>query len=57
MERCELNSGGPGQGKLKRYFARHNNPAAFAKCGAYRHKARKYLPFQRNPQLCRMLLA
>jgi hypothetical protein len=42
MEKCELNSGGPGQGKLKRHFARHNKPAAFTKCGSYRDKVRKY---------------
>ena len=44
MERCELNSGGPGQGKMKRYLARHKKPVAFTKLGAYRDKVRKHLP-------------
>jgi len=34
MESCELNSGGPRQGQLKRHFARHNKPAGLNECGA-----------------------
>ena len=33
MEGCELNSGGPGYGKLKGYIARRNKPVAFSNVG------------------------